>query len=62
MWISEIERDKSLYLVVPRLTTKSSVAAEVLALKVLSVGVSVAVIFCFPVTAGFQEQVAVYEG
>jgi hypothetical protein len=42
--------------------TKTSPRAEVLALKVLSVGVSVAVRNCRPVTAGFQAQTAVAVG
>jgi len=53
---------KSLHLVVPRLTTCTVVGAEVEALKVLSVGVSVAVSTCLPVTAGLHEQVAVLLG
>ncbi len=46
------------YRVVVLFCTKTSVRADVLALKVLSVGVRVAVSTCLPVTAGLHEQVA----
>ena len=46
------------YRVVVLFCTKTSVRADVLELKVLSVGVRVAVSTCLPVTAGFHEQVA----
>ena len=50
------------HLTVPLLNTNTSLRTEVLALKVLSVGVSLAVITCLPVTAGLHEQLAVNDG
>jgi hypothetical protein len=38
--------------------TQTDVAADVAALNELSVGVTLAVRFCLPVTGGFQEHVA----
>lgn len=50
------------YLAFARLTTQTEVAADVVALNVLSVGVILAVRLWFPVTGGFHEHVAVKFG